>query len=351
MARTRFLAGAALWATALLCTGDLFAQGAKQAGPGKAAARPAAAAKGSLVFEVHAVVGRVSVSPSGTDPKLKAGWTRPRVGDFLHAGQQIRTGLRSKIRLVARPETPPTVLMVESGSLINIEELALKKGIAKSRLDLGYGAVRAGVAEAEVRSDMQITCPVATLSKKGTDIFRMEYANGRFRVSLSERGRGLLQAWQLKFNTKGGLLGVRSRFVTPGQFVTQRMTLAIENVQFDREININDLFGLVGNDRLFTLLNDRGLGFLLPQGGNIVNVLGSTFGPDAPGISDPGGQGDPLNLFLPRGPAVRSTREGDFGIGQGLIPSVLHGAAKRRQLENLRRCRKDGHGICRRLGR
>ena len=119
MARTRFLACAALWATVLLCAGDLFAQDAKRAGPGKAAARPAAAAKGTLVFEVHAVVGRVSVAPRGTDPKLRAGWTRPRVGDFLHAGQQNRTGLRSKIKPIARPATPVTVLMVGRGSLIN----------------------------------------------------------------------------------------------------------------------------------------------------------------------------------------------------------------------------------------
>ncbi|MCG8406553.1 MAG: hypothetical protein MI923_15265 [Phycisphaerales bacterium] len=315
------------------------------------ASQPAESA--SMQYEVINVQRGVYVSTIGVDPKLKAGWRPVKVGDLLIAGEQIRTGMRARVKLVARPATPPTVLMLESGTLMSIDELAKIGGTHKSRIGLRYGAVRAGVAEGQVRSDMEITCPVATLSKKGTDIFRIEYnLNGRFNMSLSERGRGLLQAIQLEMNAKGDLLRTRSRFMTPGQFVTQRMLQAIDNVQFDREINVNDIFGLGDQEQVIALLNDRGLGFLFPQGTNLSNFTDTSTTANQTGIIDDGGDGTGGILTIPQGQMMRTLRGGDFGIGQGLIPGIFGSGAMQRQILQARgRCQMRNHPACKQQSR
>jgi len=308
------------------------------------ASRPAGA--GELYYEVIAVQPKVRIAPLGTDAVTGTEWRYVKVGDRLRAGQQISTSLRGAVKLVARPASPPTVILIESGTLLGISELAQLRDTSKARLELRYGAVRAGVAEGQVRSDMEIRCPVATLSKRGTDIFRFEYLNGRFRMSLSEQGRGMLQALQLQYGSRGNLLRSRSRFVTAGQFVTQRMAMAIDNVKFNRNINMNDPFGLLGNDQLFTLLNNHGLAFLLPQGKNLVNMLN-------PATQDGGMPSETDELIAdgfnrPPGQVVRQGREGVFGIGQGTVPSVFGLGAKRRLQEVRDRCRGLSDVTCKR---
>jgi hypothetical protein len=217
--------------------------------------------------------------------------------------------------------------------LIGISELKLDdvEGVAKSRLKLAYGAVRAGVMEGTTRSDMEIESPVATLSKRGTDIFRMEYHNGRFRMELSEQGRGLIQAIQTRSGEFGARMRARSRFVTPGQFITHAIARAIDGMQFDRTVNVTDSFGLQGLDQLFAMQNGGGLGFLVPTGGNLVNFLDSPnpggllgsppgFDPDA----QPAGDG----LIQPTITPTRAQHAGDFGIGQGDVPGIFAGRRK-----------------------
>src|SRR5437868_1880347 len=130
-----------------------------------------------LVYEVQLVQGKVKVAPTGTDVLSETGWTRVKAGDILVAGQELDVPMRSKIKFVARPANPPTVIMIESMTHFNISALEVRDGAAYSRIELAHGAIRAGVAEGSNRSDMQIATPAATLSKKGTDIFRMEYIN------------------------------------------------------------------------------------------------------------------------------------------------------------------------------
>ncbi|QDV89986.1 hypothetical protein RAS2_10620 [Phycisphaerae bacterium RAS2] len=283
---------------------------------------------GTLVYEAVEVQGNVRVAPTGTDPKVRAGWDSLKTGDTIKAGQQISVGIRSKVKLVARPADPPTVLLFDRLSLVNISELQIKDGAARSRIQLAHGAVRAGVAEGSTRSDMEIEAPVAVLSKKGTDIFQIEYdGNGQYRMSLSEQGRGLIQAIQTQSTSFGGLQNFRSRFVTPGQFITQALTRAIDNVQFDRTVNVNDVFGLGGADQLFAMLNDRGLGIMLNPGGNWTNLLGNNnpaTGTVTP--TDPTQQNDQSVLQqLNNTSGPRPTPGfigGDFGIGQGRLPGI-----------------------------
>ncbi len=286
-----------------------------------ATTQPLAAPGEGLVYEVHAVSGKVLVAPIGMDPvKDAAQWRQVQVGEALGQGQQIRTLIRSSVKLVARPADPPTVILLESTSRMTIEQLAIREGQAVARLGLGYGAVRAGVAEGQTRSDMEIATPSAVLSKRGTDIFRVEYMNGRFNMSLSEQGRGLLQAIQLQFSNRGDVVGFRSRLVTPGQAVTQRMAQAIESLTWDREIHVNDMFGLVGNDRLFTLLNDRGFAFLLPFNSTSASIFGNpTAQPQGDGATTL--TGGTLPITSTRG--TRTIRDGDFGIGQTALPNLF----------------------------
>lgn len=312
---------------------------------GQAAAPPAAApaAGEPLRYQVYEVKGRVYVAKAGTDPKLKEGWRRVRRGENLIKGQQIRTSLRSAIKLVAYPAEPPTVIMIERASLVSIAELRYVHNSAKSRIKLAYGAIRAGVAEGVIRSDMEIECPVATLSKKGTDIFRFEYRNGRWKMSLSALGRGQIMAIQ---NRYAGIVGgrswtsgfLRTRNVFPGQFVTDQMVRTIESTLFDRDVNINDLFGLKGIELQFNTLFGNGTGFLL-LGRNPIEVRETTqrdrtddtntaIDMQQQMSTTPPGGGESLLLRQ----AIDSIRDrasvqahpgGDFGIGTGFLPNII----------------------------
>ncbi|RIK66005.1 MAG: hypothetical protein DCC65_11230 [Planctomycetota bacterium] len=293
-----------------------------------------AATDGSLVYEVVDITGRVKVGATGIDPLRDEGWTPVQKGDMIRAGQQVRVGLRSRVKLVARPAEPPTVLLFDTASLINISELALQGGEAKSRMELAYGTIKAGVAEGEVRSNMEIAGPTATLSKKGTDIFSFDVQpDGRFFMGLSEQGRGLVQGIMTQAGAFGGTQ-VRSRFLTPGQWITQQMARAIDNVQFDRKVLVNDVYGLEGIDQLFTLLNDRGgISFMLPAGNSAWSFFGNN-GQQAGPLTLPqtglqGQDNGTVAAFLNQGlQPVRHNNGGDFGIGQGQVPGVFSPARR-----------------------
>jgi len=316
------------------CPAALWPQAAVQPAaqpPGRPATAPAQPSGGSLVYRVVGVKGGVRVAATGVALTSESDWSPVRPGDELRSGQQVHVPIRGAVKLVAVPCEPPTVLLIERSSLVNISELAIRDGVARSRMELGFGAIRAGVAEGTVRSDMEIKCPVATLSKRGTDIFRFEYYEGRFMMSLSEQGRGMIQAIQMESTAFGSVTRMRSRTITPGQFVTQQMFKAIDHVQFDRKITINDLFGLRGTDELFTMMQERGLGFLLPQGTNLAGYLDGPvslqFGPRLQ--MDPAFQQFTAErLFEAFRRTGRRPTDGDFSIGQGSIPGILHGASR-----------------------
>jgi hypothetical protein len=310
-----------------ICTAIFLFASALHAEP--QASQPAA---GELRYQVIAVEGKVRAGPE-SDSSLNVngpGWFTPKVGDLLGAGLQIRVPLRSKIKFVAQPADPPTVLMIESMSNVCISELAFKNGAATSRIKLGYGAIRAGVMEGQTRSDMEIEAPTATLSKKGTDIFRMEYHDRHFNMMLSDQGRGQLQAIQNQISGRS-----IQRFVTPGQFVTQSMARAIDNMKFSRSINVNDQFGLSGNDKLFTLVNDRGgVGFLIPgNNGNLQNNNHqATEKEQAPDQNT-------TPVMQPFGRVIPAINAGAFGIGQGTLQGVQNartqfGAARLQKATN-----------------
>ena len=329
MTRTSLLTILVCGLTATMGAASVFGQSQETpaTAPAAAAAAPTTPSDGSLVYQVIAVAGKVRVGKTGLSAEAPEGWALVKVGDELQAGQQVSVPLRGALKVVARPADPPTVLLFETTTLVNISELSLTGGTAKARIELAHGAVRAGVAEGTTRSDMEIKCPAATLSKRGTDIFRFEYHNGRFVMSLSDQGRGMIQAIQMQSTAYGGLMRQRSRFVLPGQFVTHQMASAIDMMQFDRQINVNDMFGMMGADQLAALMNQHGLGIFFSQGGNTPAVLEPTGGPAPPG----GPQGlQPLVGALTGAatlpflrPTNRHQTSGDFGVGQGTLPNVF----------------------------
>ncbi len=317
--------------------------------PQELASRPAGLDEGSLTYEVIAVKGKVRIGPSDLDPKSSQGWSYVQVGYQVRPGTKIHVPFRGALKLVARPAEPPTVVLIEKASLINFSEIVLSEGVAKTRIELGYGAIRAGVAEGRTRSDMEIKAPVATLSKRGTDIFRFEYRNGQFMMSMTDQGRGMIQAIQMRATAFGARTWLRSRLVTPGQFVTHEMVRAIEEAHFDRQINVNDVFGLMGPEQLAALLSSSGLGFLIPQGGNLANFLDVPTQDGRIGVVpdfDPDAQPAGGQLIQPPLPPTLRQNVGDFGIGQGNVPSVFGSGAKRigRDLKN---CRQGQHTKCR----
>ncbi len=270
-------------------------------------------------FVVERLNGIAKVAPVGVDVFEEDKWKELKQGDKLGAGVQLLVTGQSQVKLVLEPASPPTVMLIEAMTQLSIEDLAMREGTSTTRIALASGAIRAGVIESTTRSDFLIEAPTATLSKKGTDIFRFEYQNGRFRMSLSSQGRGLVQAIKYKFNNSGNIVDAKSRFVTRGQFVTQQMMRAIDNVKYDRDIQVLDFVGLTQEERLNLLFNN-GLAILLPFADNSANFLGSPF--LTGGINVDGGQRPTLPPI--DGGAI-ATPDGDFGVGQGLLPGLPHG--------------------------
>jgi len=303
-----------------------------------------AAQKDALKYQVVETSGKARIGAIGLDPKSSAGWRELKAADVINAGTQICTGARARVKLVAVPADPPTVLMIEPFTSVQISALEFKDGAAFSRMQIGYGAVRAGVAEGSVRSNMEIASPGAVLSKQGTDIFRFHYYTPNdWGMSLSDRGRGLIQAIQNRNNrtfTGGRVPGSQSRFVRPGQSVNQEMLRTIETEVFSRFVNVSDLYGLTQGDLKLLSLWGNGL-TIRGLDGNLIdlpNLVGrpNTMNPQDDVMATGVNNGTTLQLqqaldrikinqrLQPRG-----NNAGDFGIGQGGVPiNVFNNAGK-----------------------
>lgn len=291
-----------------------------------AASQPASApAEGGYRLKVAEIRGSVRFAPVGADPAKDEGWTPAKEGDLLGSGIQVRTGARSKLKLVMEPATPPTVIMIPYDSLASIDELFKKYEPAEGeavvvRLGLARGAIVGGVAESNIRSDLEIRAPVVTLAKRGTWDFRLfvEPGTGRFEISLADRG--LVQA----INQLTG----QTRLVLTGQAVTQAMLRWVETARFNHPVNIQDWYGLRGAELVFNITNQTGLGVLAlnGNGGPALDVTrpGATQGLAQTLLESLQRQGQ--NDFIRSGlirPGSSRRPEGDFGVGQGVLPVVL----------------------------
>lgn len=302
-----------LIASIAVLTGVVAAFAQEPAGPTATAPADAASVSASTqpaideAFEATAVkvVGNVLYALAGPDGK--PGEFKPvKEGDKLPAGAIIQTRLRSKVLLAFGPDT---VVLVDRVTMASIDQFHRSGDTKRIQLGLGHGLVRAAAVETTLRSDMTISSPVATLSKRGTLDFGMRYepGTGRYIVFLNEQGLIELMDW----------LRDLSRRIEPGQYVTQALLTWIETRTLDRYIPITDDWGLTDSeDRFNALLGGEGLGVVDP-GGGFNNLLGEYSPSNRPASS---GQGQPKPPVVPPGPGgpLRLVRpEGNFGTGPG----------------------------------
>lgn len=222
---------------------------------GSAATQPAGVDE---PFEATAVkvVGNVLYALAGADGK--PGEFKPvREGDKLPAGAIIQTRLRSKVLLAFGPDT---VVLIDRVTMASIDQFHRAGDTKKVQLGLGHGLIRAAAVETTLRSDMTISSPVATLSKRGTLDFGMRYepGTGRYVVFLNEEGLVELMDW---------IRDVR-RTIEPGQYVTQALLTWIETRTLDRYVPVTDRWGLTQAEFQFDAhFGARGIGVVQPGAG------------------------------------------------------------------------------------
>ena len=214
--------------------------------------RPAEEKAEQLKARVVSVAGAASWAPAAASPTDKQAWKAVQIGDEYDAGTQIKTSLRSAVVLTFGDDT---VVKIERMTLASIDQFHKSATTKTTRLGLGYGAVRAGVAEGAMRSDFAVDSPVATLSKRGTDgiYFYREPRTGRFVISLARAG-------ELEILHR---IRQQLRLLRRGENVTQRLLDFILRSQLDRNFNFFT-GGLTDTELRFEMRNTTGLSILNP---------------------------------------------------------------------------------------
>ncbi len=187
--------------------------------------------------------GTVAWAPVGTDVLDAAAWKPVQVNDEFGKGVQIRTGLRSHVTLQFGDDT---VVSVRRATLASIDQFYRTQEAKSVRLGLGYGAIRGGATEGELRSDLTVESPVATLAKRGTEgweIFVEPYTGG-WRISLARTG--LVEALERATGQR--------RLVHPGEYANARNIAQawINQALFDRVVRFVSADMLTSADVDFT---------------------------------------------------------------------------------------------------
>lgn len=238
------------------------------------------------------------------------------VGDEYPPQTKLITGVRSSIKLQFGAGEPFTVMMIDSVGKTVLAEAFRTEDAQNIRVGVGYGRIRAGVAEGGIRSDFTVDCPVATLSKRGTWGFTLVYERGT-----DVFGIGLADSGQVDALNR---ITAQRRTVLPGEYVTNAMRMWIEQLRFERNVPIPDILGRGDIEVVFNDLKNSGLGVLEPGRGyaNIISLENSIARNDFRRLLRE--QGLPIVLpgFSPRN-ELRA--EGFFGTGRGdqLIEVVI----------------------------
>ena len=209
--------------------------------------------------EVIEVAGRVDWAVAGVDVLATEGWSPVSVGDRLPAGSQIRTGLRSHVNLQFGDTT---LVSVRTATHASIDEFYKSVEAETVRIGLAYGSVRGGSTEGEIRSDVVVDSPAATLAKRGTDGWQMqvEPASGRFKISLARHG--LVEAIR-----KQRVSGRNTRNVRPGEYATESdiANLWVKQDIFDRNVKFYETNAVSTADAEFATANTRGFTVVAPR--------------------------------------------------------------------------------------
>ncbi len=200
--------------------------------------------------KVLKVVGHVQYKKT-----TEKSWHKMSVGDVISSGMEIRSGLRSSAVIKVQDNS---IVQIRSATRIAFSELAKEANVEKTRIFISYGTIRAGIVSEKVRSDFQIACPTAVLSREGTWGIEMSYdpATGRYRIGLDTDG--LVRVVQT-------LTGKKIR-IYPGQFVTNAMQMWVSTANFRRMVALTDPFGVTKIEKAYYVQNSGGLTGADPTG-------------------------------------------------------------------------------------
>ncbi|MBK9120567.1 MAG: hypothetical protein IPM18_13355 [Phycisphaerales bacterium] len=279
--------------------------------PAPDAAAPAATqpADGVLLARVLEVRGDSKHAPLDSTQ-----WQPCQVGDTYPPETQILTGVRSSVKLRIGEDDTYTAVIVEPASRVHLSELLRTADTKRVRLEVGYGQVRAGVAEGTLKSDFTVDSPVATLSKRGTWNFGLFYERGTDRFDIFLLEDGLVDAFSKQLNVE--------RSVLPGERVDETMARWLDAAPRRLNVPVPDIFGQGDIEVAFNALQNSGLRVLNPQGGSSVLInLSTQFSQNE--FRSVVRDALPLNPGAGTVPPAR--REGFFGSGRGdeLIPVFL----------------------------
>lgn len=182
-------------------------------------------------------------------------WQDAKKGDVLKPPAEIRTGPRSAVTIKLHTTA---ILEVRAYTRVAIAELALLGDTEKTSLFLRRGTVRAGIIEEKTRSDFQIACPAAVLTREGTWGMEMSYdpATGRYNIALDNDG--LVRVMDLVTGRRVGL--------QPGQYVTQALQMWVRTAMLERMVSLTDPFGVTSVETAFYAENSGGLTAASPTG-------------------------------------------------------------------------------------
>jgi len=265
-----------------------------------------------ITARVIEVRGDVKHAPLGSED-----WQPCQVDEEYPEQTVILTGLRSSVKLQIGQDDTYTLVVVEPASRTLIAEAYTTPDSKHVHVGVGYGQIRAGVAEGGLKSEFTVASPVATLSKRGTWNFGLFYERGTERFQIFLLDHGLVEALHR-------ITGER-RNVLPGEVVTRAMRRWADEAQVRRNVAIVDFLGQSDILVAFNRLQQDGLRVLSPEGGQTV-LIDLSAPPAQQAFADLARQSllrPPTGGGVPGGRVLRP--EGTFGTGRGeeLIPVIL----------------------------
>jgi hypothetical protein len=263
------------------------------------------AAGGGILSRVIEVEGDAKYAPVDSSD-----WKPVQLGDEYPQGTKIITGVRSAVKLQIGDQEPYSCILIESVGLTILSETAIRDDTKKVRVGVGYGRIRAGVAEGGLKSDFTVDSPVATLSKRGTWNFTLYYERDTDIFEIGLLDRGLVNALSRAAS--------RQRTMSPGEFVTQAMRRWLDQAEIERNVAIADIQGQDDIELAFNRITNDGLGVLAPGGGrsvvlNLSNVTARNNFTQRVQATLNGLNLPPIDVNTP--PQLRP--EGFFGTGRG----------------------------------
>jgi len=271
---------------------------------GQPAAEVADADTEELQARVIQVAGSVKKAPLGVGP-TEAGWEPVQLDDLLSSGMQIKTGFRSSVVLEFGPDT---VVQIRKATLASIDDFYKSATEKNILLGLGYGTVRGGSTEADLRTDVVVDSTVATLAKRGTEGWQMavDPSTNRFRISLARAG--LVEAFVKATQDR--------RIIRPNEYADNKniKVLWVNQDIFNRQVSFYEGASVTPAESQFAAENPGGTGVVSPdaaQSTQITKRIDPSFVAQQQGLTEAASTG--RTTIIPP-PLFRIRPEGDFGL-------------------------------------